>query len=252
MSDEYGDTAYEPMGDSQTSDYGDYSDSSDGFSAESGDIDDYEPERDNEGNPNPVPYDRFKQSRAQLRSARDEINSYQGRVDALESRAKELQEYAQWAYGQLQGQGQRQQVQEQDEFLDPLEQRVRELEVISQNQKKALAQSDALRHENAVRAAEREIRQEIDAARSKYKWLNDRDILEGLQVNPRANVMELAKRSHKNEERKAYDRARDLGLRPKPRPLQQFGIRGPVKPEDIGEDLDKAEAAAIEYLLNSN
>ena len=252
MSDEYGDTAYEPTEDSQTSDHEDYSDSSAGSSAESGDIDDYEPARDDEGNPNPVPYDRFKQSRSQLRAARDELNGNQGRIDALESRAKELQEYAQWAYGQLQGQGKEQQVQEQDEFSDPLERRVKELEAVSQNQRQALAQSDSLRHENSVRSAEREIRQEIDSARSKYKWLNDRDILEGLQVNPRANVMELAKRSHKNEERKAYDRARDLGLRPKPRPLQQFGIRGPVKPEDIGEDLDLAEAAAIEYLLNSN
>ena len=121
MSDEYGDTAYEPTGDSQTSDHEDYSDSSAGSSAESGDIDDYEPARDDEGNPNPVPYDRFKQSRSQLRAARDELNGNQGRIDALESRAKELQEYAQWAYGQLQGQGKEQQVQEQDEFSVQIE-----------------------------------------------------------------------------------------------------------------------------------
>lgn len=246
MSDEYGDTAYEPMEDSQTSDYGD---SQDGDYAESSDIDDYTPDMDDEGAPQPVPYDRFKESRSQLKGVRGELESSRGRQVELERQVAELSNYSQNAFQQLQRlQAQQQSQQEQDEFSDPMESRLNKLESLYSQHQQALVSAQNQRQEQAVRSAEVEIRGEIEDAREQFRWLDERDILDGLRVNPRANVMELAKRSHKDQERKAYERAQKLGLRPKPRPLRSFGIRGPVKPEDIGEDLEMAEAAAMEFL----
>ena len=240
---EYGDTDYDPTEDSQASEY------EDGH-ASSGDIDDFQPEMAEDGTPQPVPYDRFKQSRSQLRDSRDELGQLQGQFDAMQAKQSELQNYSQWAYSQLKSQQAQQTQEEIDEFADPLERRVMAMERTIQQQNQQLMASKSASEQRQIGAMQDKIRAEIDKARDQYKWLDERDVLHGLAVNPGASVMELAKRSHKEAERQVYERAPRMGLRPKARQLQRFGVKGPVSSVEIGDDLELAEAAAIDYLQN--
>ena len=240
---EYGDTEYIPSEDSQTSEY------EDGH-ASSGDIDDFQPDMAEDGTPQPVPYDRFKQSRSQLRDSRDQLSQLQGQLEAMRAKQTELQNYSQWAYSQLQSQQSQQTQEEIDEFADPLERRVMAMERTIQQQNQQLLASRQAQEQRQISSMQEKIRSEINVAREKFKWLDERDVLQGLAVNPNASIMELARRSHKEEARKVFERAPRMGLRPKARQLQRFGVKGPVSPTDIGDDLELAEAAAIDYLQN--
>ena len=88
MSDDYGDTSYDSTEDSQTSDSG-YADTGDTGA----------PELDKDGNPSPVPYDRFKESRDELRGTRDRIEH---RISSMESQQQRQQQFNDNRYQQLQ------------------------------------------------------------------------------------------------------------------------------------------------------
>ena len=217
----------------------------------SDDIDDYEPEVDAEGKPQPIPYDRFKESRAQLADARSEVTDVQSRMAALEAQNQQLQQYSQQAYAQLQqayNQMQSAPSSQEEEYVDPLEKKVQGLEQKLHETAAALSQAAQWRQEALIKEAQHEIKGEINQARQKYGWADERDILEGLRVNPNASVAELAKRSHRKQQEIFDKRASSRGMRSPPKSLQRSAGQAAPGAMDFGDDLEQAEAGAIAYL----
>jgi len=237
---EYGDTGESPETATQA-------DSDELENALSSDI---EPELGEDGSPNPVPYDRFRESREQLRDARSRAEAAEGQLNASNQRAQQLEEYGKWAYSQMQNMQTQQQPHSApaDEYVDPLEQKVHTLERHLREVTGQLGEAAKWRQEALITQAEVEIKGEIAQAQGKYKWADQRDILEGLRVNPNASVMELAKRSHQSEEKKFQNRASGRGMKSPPKPLQRGGGMSAQGALDFGDDLSKAEAAAIAFL----
>jgi len=222
------------------------------LNAESSDIDEFEPEIGEDGKPQAVPYERFKESREQLRTVRDSQGDLEARLRQLEAEKDQLNNYAQWAHGQLQ-QGinqvtQPQQASEYDEFADPLEQKVTSLERKYEESQRQLSEAAKWRQEALLEKEERRIESEISDAQAKYPWAERRDILEGIRVNPYASVGELAKRSHRSESKKFEKRAGTRGMKVPPRSLQRGGNVAAPRARDYGDNLEDAEAGAIEFL----
>jgi len=245
MTDEYGDTSVDSMGDSQTSGY-------DGDDiAETGDTGGFEPEYDDKGNPQPIPYERFKESRSQLKDVRSDNERLQQQIYELQENNRRQAEYNQQAYQEMQRMQQSYQQQvmpaEVDEYVDPLEAKVNQLERQLQSTHEQLAHRQS---EFAVQQAERELNAEIAAAQQKYPSMRKLDVVNAIIQNPRANISALAKRSHEAAERGYHERLRRDGYSPKPRTLTRGQNRMPVA-KDFGDDLEGAEAAAIEFLNNS-
>jgi chromosome segregation ATPase len=242
MTDEYGDTSVDSSEDSQTSEY-------EGENvAVAGDTGEFEPEYDDKGNPQPIPYERFKESRSQLREARETGEQMQSQMNELQENLRRQQEYSQYAYQEMQRLQQKPQVApEEDVYEDPLEQKINQLE----QQQKAMHEQLAHRQsELSVQQAERELTSEISAAQRRYPSMRKLDVVNAVIQNPRANISALAKRSHESVERGYHDRLRRDGYAPKARTLTRGQGPMPVA-KDFGDDLEGAEAAAIEFLNNS-
>ena len=240
---EYGDTGESSNEGSQTSGY-----DGDGI-AEAGDTGGLEPEYDDKGNPQPIPYERFRESRGQLRDARSENEQLQQQIYELQENSRRQSEYNQQAYQEIQRMQQEQQqvMPVEDEYIDPLEQKITQLEQQQRSMHEQLAHRQS---EMAVQQAERELNAEIAAAQQKFPSMRKLDVVNAIIQNPRANVSALAKRSHEAAERGYHDRLRRDGYSPKPRTLARGQNRMPVA-KDFGDDLEGAEAAAIEFLNNS-
>ena len=245
MSEEYGDTSYDSVEGSQTSEY----DGND--SAVAGDTGEFEPEYDDKGNPQPIPYDRFKESRSQLKDVRSSNEQLQQQIQELQENNRRQSEYNQQAYLEMQRLQQTHQQQSAadvpDEYVDPLETKVNQLEKQLRSTHEQLAHRQT---EFAVQQAERELNAEIEAAQRHFPSMRKLDVVNAVIQNPRANIQALAKRSHEASERGYHDRLRRDGYSPRPRTLSRGQNRMPVA-KDFGDDLEGAEAAAIEFLSNS-
>ena len=241
MSDEYGDTSVDSVEDSQTSGYDGEDVAVAGDTGESG------PEYDDKGNPTPIPYERFKESRDQLREARESSEQLQYQMNELQENLQQQQQYNQYAYQEMQRMQQQQAEPEEDVYADPVEQKINQLE----QQQKAMHEQLAHRQsEFAIQQAERELNTEIAAAHRRYPSMRRLDVVNAVIQNPKANISALAKRSHESAERGYHDRLRRDGYTPKARTLTKG--RGPMPvAKDFGDDLEGAEAAAIEFLSNS-
>tara|TARA_Y100001960_G_scaffold304216_1_gene357154 strand:- start:3486 stop:4205 length:720 start_codon:yes stop_codon:yes gene_type:complete len=239
MSSEYGDTSYDSVEDSQTSGY----DGED--SAETGDTGGFEPEYDDKGNPEPVPYDRFRESRSQLKDARSMNESLQRQIYELQENNRRQSEYNQYAYQEMQRLQESSSSTEAsvDEYVDPLEEKYTQLE--AQNRELASRQEQLI-----IDQSRRQLENDIAVAQRRYPSMNPLDVCNVIIENPNASVMALAKRSHEAAERKYNERLRRDGYAPKPRKLSRGQNRMPVA-KDYGDDLEGAEAAAIEFLSNS-
>ena len=227
MSDYNGDTSYGSSEESQTSDSG-YADTGDTGS----------PEIDKDGNPSPVPYERFKESRDEIRSLKEQFEELQDSHRSLQGQYQETAQWNQWAWSQMNNQSAPKE--DQDVFVDPLERRVAEIESRQQRQQQY---NDTRYQQMQVKEAEKEIQREMAAAKEQYPHMEQLDVVNALMQNPNASVARLAKRSHEKQERKYMERLKREGYTPKPRALQRGAGHAPVK-QDFGEDLDAAEAAA--------
>jgi len=240
---EYGDTGESSNEGSQTSEY-------DGEDiAVAGDTGELEPEYDDKGNPQPIPYDRFKESRGQLRDARDSNEQLQQQIHELQENSRRQSEYNQAAYQEIQRMQQTPQLAApvEDEYVDPLEHKINQLEQQQRSMHEQLAHRQS---EMAVQQAERELNAEISAAQQKFPSMRKLDVVNAIIQNPRASISALAKRSHEASERSYHDKLRRDGYAPKPRTLTRGQNRMPAA-KDFGDDLEGAEAAAIEFLNNS-
>ena len=210
----------------------------------SGDIDVEGPEVGDDGQPSPIPYERFKQSRKQFRELKDQHEQMAAAFNELRGRTAGMEQYVQ----HLQAQSTRPSESEpEDEFADPLEKKVAKLESMLG----ALSgQASESQNRQMVKEAEREIRAELGRAKSKYPDMNDLFVLDALARNPNAKVLDLAKKSHIQSQKQFEAWASKRGYKPRARRLVPAGQKGGSAPADIGDDLDKAEAAAIEYLLS--
>ena len=239
MSSEYGDTSVDSMGDSQTSGY-------DGDDiAETGDTGGFEPEYDDKGNPEPVPYERFRESRSQLKDVRSTNENLQRQIYELQENNRRQSEYNQYAYQEMQRLQESSSSTEAsvDEYVDPLEEKYSQLE--AQNRELASRQEQLI-----IDQSRRQLENDIAVAQRRYPSMNPLDVCNVIIENPNASVRALAKRSHEAAERKYNDRLRREGYAPKPRKLSRGQNRMPVA-KDYGDDLEGAEAAAIEFLSNS-
>ena len=242
MSDEYGDTSGSSIEDSQTSDL-----SIDG-SAETGDIGG--PELDEKGNPAPIPYERFKESRSQLNETKESLSRLQQEAEALRAQNQQHAEWNQWAWAKLQEQqAAASSVQQEDPYLEldtseKNERRIRELEQkIAQQQEYFASRAQSIE----VAQAEKQIMSEISSARQKYPEMREMDVINAIAQNPNASVMALAKRSHEREVAVFEERVKKRGYKSPPKALQRG--RGPAAVgKDFGTDLDAAEAAARAFL----
>tara|TARA_B100000214_G_scaffold328228_2_gene267229 strand:+ start:141 stop:878 length:738 start_codon:yes stop_codon:yes gene_type:complete len=242
MTEEYGDTGYGSIEDSQTS--GDLTGDGNAETGETGG-----PELDEKGNPAPIPYERFKESRTQLHEAKSNLSRMQQEIDALRASNQQQVEWNQRAWEQLQQQQSASQQGYEDPLFEPelseknvkrIEQLERQLE---QQRREYVQKTQAIEIANA----ERQIMSEVNAARQKYPEMREVDVINAIANNPGASVMALAKRSHEKEVAAFEQRVKKRGYKSPPKSLQRG--RGPsaVK-QDFGTDLDAAEAAARAFL----
>ena len=227
MSDYDGDTSGSSMEESQTSDSG-YADTGDTGSPEIG----------KDGNPSPVPSERFKESRDEIRGLKEQFEELQDSHRSLQGQYEETAQWNQWAWSQMNTESAPQE--DQDVFVDPLERRMSDIESKQQRQQQY---NDTRYQQMQVKEAEKEIQREMNAAKEQYPYMEDLDVVNALMQNPNASVSRLAKRSHEKQQRRYTDRLKSEGYTPKPRSLQRGVGHTPVK-QDFGEDLDAAEAAA--------
>ena len=223
--------------------YAEEMDYSDEDHAPSGDIDD--PESEGES-PQAIPYERFKQSRQQYRAVREERDALQQQFAELQGRFGAMEEYNNQIHMALQAQREQMEQPEEDPFADPLEARVNSLtDQISQ-----LSESlQGKEQEMMVSREEAKIRRELQFAKKRFPNADELTILDGLARNPAARVMDLARHSEKINMRKYQRWASEQGFKPRAKRLVPGRTASIAKAEDIGDDLDKAESAAIQYLL---
>jgi len=237
MTDEFGDTSTGSAGDSQASLY------EDPELAVAGDTGEPGTEYDESGNPQPIPYERFKESRDQLSGVRSENERLRQQYNELQEHSRRQAEYNQY-YHQQEVQRQQQTAPEEDEYLDPMEKKVAELERNQRTMHEQLAQRQT---ELVVAQEQRELKQELDAAQRRFPSMSKMDVVNAVIRNPNANVAALAKRSHESSERAYQQRLRREGYTPKAKPLARGQGPMPVA-KDFGDDLEGAEAAAVEFL----
>jgi chromosome segregation ATPase len=235
MSDDYGDTGVDSTEDSQASDLG-----AEDYSQDTGDTG-----SESDADKSPVPYERFKESRDQLNESKTQVDELRQQMSALQSQQNESAQWNQWAWQQLQGQQESKAAPEEEAYYaDPLEKRVNQLESSLQQQTQFY---DHRHQEMQVSQAEKEIISELTTARGKYPEMRENDVINALTQNPNASIAALAKRSHEAEVNRFEGKLRTKGYKPKPKTLQRsVGSAGVVK--DFGDDLEAAEAAAIEAL----
>jgi len=217
-------------------------DSSEDLDASLGEINDGSEEGDE--SPRTIPYERFKQSRQQYRSLKDEHSTLKQSLAEMNGRFQAMEEYNQHIYSALQQQQTEQT--EEDPFADPLEARVTSLT----SQIEQLSSSlQGREHEMLVSQEETKIRRELQAAKKRFPRADELFILDGLSRNPTARVLDLARKSESLNSRRYQRWASEQGFKPQPRRLVPGNTGSVAKPEEIGDDLDKAESAAIQYLL---
>ena len=173
------------MGDSQTSGY-------DGDDiAETGDTGGFEPEYDDKGNPEPVPYERFRESRSQLKDVRSTNENLQRQIYELQENNRRQSEYNQYAYQEMQRLQESSSSTEAsvDEYVDPLEEKYSQLE--AQNRELASRQEQLI-----IDQSRRQLENDIAVAQRRYPSMNPLDVCNVIIENPNASVMALAKRSH--------------------------------------------------------
>ena len=233
MSDEYGDTSLDSVEDSQAS-----GSDAEGSSQDTGDIG-----SGSDVDENPVPYERFKESRDQLSESKSRVGELERQMTALQSQHQETAQWNRWAWEKMQSQEQqRNQVpEEEDLYADPVEKRVKHLERKLEQQTQFY---DHRYQELQVAQAEREILSEIADAKQAFPEMRDADVVNALMQNPNASVKALAKRSHEAELQRFNGKLKRQGYKPKPKALQQSRGKAAVK-QDFGDDLEAAEAAAI-------
>ena len=235
MSDDYGDTSAGSEGASQASNSEATDPSQDTGDTGSG--------SEAEG---PVPYERFKESRDQLSSARGRADQLEQQLGTLQSQYQETAQWNQWAWREMQNsQSQPEQKQEADDvYADPLEKKVKVLESQMAQQKQFF---DYRHQEMQVAQAERDLRSEINSVRGKFPEMRELDVINAVIQNPQASIAALAKRSHEAEVSRFESRLRQKGYKQIPKSLQKGGGKVAIK-KDYGDDMEAAEAAAIAYL----
>jgi len=235
MSDEYGDTGESSVEDSQASD----------FEAEDSSQDTGDTGSESEAEESPVPYERFKESRAQLGESKERVGQLEQQMAALQSQYQETAQWNRWAWEKMQAnEAGTPQESDEDLYSDPMDRRVKTLE------SKLAEQAQFYDHryqEMQVAQAEREILGEMESAKKEFPEMRDSDVVNALMQNPNASVKALAKRSHESELQRFNNRLKRQGYRPKPKALQKSHSRAAIK-KDFGDSLEDAEAAAIAAL----
>ena len=234
------------------------------------DTGEYEPEINPEtGSPGPVPYDRFRESRDNLRSVKSQNESMENEIRLL----REMQEQTQRQLGMSQQQAlQFQQMQAQpqqaeepsfddDPFSDPTETRIRKLEhQIAQTQaqrtaelNKVKGEFDSYRQEQMKGQLIVQFNQTIDSAVAKYPRAN-RDTIEKLMYQSQktdARSVELfAKQAQERADERFRHRLNTEGFRSPVKPMMRGGAPAAV-PREFGDDLEGAHRAALEALADS-
>ena len=249
-----------------------------GTTPASGDTDDFVPEYSADGQPQPVPYDRFKESRGQLRELRGQFESTQHELqlqrDVSTQQQQQLQHYNNLMQQQSAMTQQPQTPQEpdyidvgqgsfDDPYADPqdvrmkaLEQQVQQMRHQSSQREKAIQdQQQAFSSYQAKDRQEkiaREIEGNLDHAIGRFPGANKYWIYDQLmrgQGHDARNLEILAKRSHEETMEGRRQWAAQGGYRPPSRPLMNSNTPM-AAPQDFGDNLDMAEAAAIERLRN--
>ena len=255
--------------------------SSQGTTPPSGETDEYVPEYDAEGKPHPVPYDRFKESRGQLRELRGQQESLQHELQLQrelgQQQQQQLSYYNDLMQRQVAPQPQQQAPQKpeydfdvgqgsfDDPYADPQDKRIQALEgqlrQMNQSQvqqKQAWQQQqqsfEDYRTQQRQTAIANEIESNLATAMSRYPtenkfWVYDQ-LMRG-QSHDARNLEILAKRSHEETMEGRRQWAAQGGYIPPARPLMSSS--SPVAtPQSFGDDLELAEAAAIERLRNTS
>ena len=245
----------------------------------SGDTDDFVPEYSADGQPQPVPYDRFKESRGQLRELRGQFESTQHELQLQRDLATQQQQQLQYYNDLMQRQmsaGQAPQVPQEpdynfdvgqgsfdDPYADPQDVRMKALEQQMQQMRHQSAQREKAIQEQqqafeGYRAQQRQqeiantIEGNLSSAIGKFPGANKYWIYDQLmrgQSHDARNLEILAKRSHEETMEGRRQWAAQGGYKPPARPLMN-STAPMTAPQDFGDDLDLAEAAAIERLRN--
>ena len=249
-----------------------------GTTPASGDTDDFVPEYSADGQPQPVPYDRFKESRGQLRELRGQFESTQHELQLQRDVSTQQQQQLQYYNNLMQQQSamtQQPQAEQEPNFIDvgqgsfddpyadpqdvrmkALEQQMQQMrhqsaqrEKTIQDQQQAFSSYQAKDRQEKIA---REIEGNLDHAIGRFPGANKYWIYDQLmrgQGHDARNLEILAKRSHEETMEGRRQWAAQGGYRPPSRPLMNSNTPM-AAPQDFGDDLEMAEAAAIERLRN--
>lgn len=237
----------------------------------SGDTGEYGAEVDPEtGEPGPVPYTRFKESRDELRDVRHRLEDMQGDFERnrklVEQQQAQIEHYANLASQLSRSQEERKRdseaFEDDDPYADPMEKRIRQLERLIEGSSKtstdrvAQLESQLQEQVRSQRQAslEREYNERVDMAMTKYPRASRNDIetdmFRSKKVDKRA-VEHFAKRSQEKMDEAFRRRLRAEGYREPPKRMLQASAPGAQR-KDFGDDLEAAHAGALEALLGSN
>jgi chromosome segregation ATPase len=246
MTDDYGDTSVDSVEDSQAS----YAipTEADIQAHEAGDTDSEQHETEQSEQPEPVPYERFRESREQLSDVRSRNDQLAQQVQGLQEQVGRTNQWNQWQWNQLQQQRQQPQA-EVEEYADPLEGEVKglkaQLNQMQQSQQQTQRYYDHRAKEAEVHTAQREIEAEMSSASQKYPNMDRLQVVNALIQNPNASIDALAKRSQEEIVGRYNTWAKAQGYKPRAKSLQRSSGKASAAKRDFGDDLDAAEKAAI-------
>ena len=234
------------------------------------DIGEYEAEVDPEtGEPGPVPYARFKESRAEMRELRHRFEDMQlnfaNNRKTVEQQQAQIEQYSNLAAQLSQSQQQPRQedaFEQDDPYADPMEKRIKMLERQSESAQSAAKdrvtqleqQLEEQRQSQQAAHLERQYKQTVASAVNKFPGANKFEI-ETMMFQSRKvdkmSVEHFAKRSQESEDERYRSRLKKEGYRTPVKPMMRAGRPG-ASVKDYGDNLDAAHEAALARLVGHN
>ena len=199
--------------------------------------------------PDSVPYERFQKQNHDFRSLQENHTQLQGKFEQVGQWVRDIQPYlAQMQAQQQPAQPEPQAAPQQDDWLanDPAMKAVREQEALIKAQDERLKAHESRWQHFQVSQEQTRIQGQIESARSEFPHLSDAEVLDGLMVNPNANIRTLAKRSSDRFIQRAQEYTRSSSQAPAPKRLVQGGV--PAMEHREVRDLKDARSATMEFL----
>lgn len=200
--------------------------------------------------PEAVPYERFQKQNHDFRALQENHTQLQGKFEQVGQWVRDIQPYLTQLQAQQQqtAQPEPQAAPQQDDWLanDPAMKAVREQESLIKAQEERLKAHETRWQQFQVSQEQTRIQNQIESARAEFPHLSDAEVLDGLMVNPNANIRTLAKRSSDRFIQRAQEYTRSIAQAPAPKRLVQGGV--PAMEQREVRNLRDAREATMAFL----